>query len=246
VTVNWGLRSAGPAETMIVWHGRGRLRTPSYEEFEVAAALAHALECDAHLCAEGLIAYHPPTRTGLETALDGELISALTQAQIAGRRPGVLPPLIKQILDLTEQAGCARDVEVKDLSVVATLMELLDGYAPESTLITSFLDGALRTAKRHNPQIKTGLLLGLPHADFSVRYSELFPTRRLASCSADLIVPHIRLVQLGVLRRCGGHPALVWGVNTPGAMRACFVNPKVIGFVTDDLETALRVRGSLL
>jgi hypothetical protein len=29
-------------------------------------------------------------------------------------------------------------------------------------------------------------------------------------------------------------------------MRACFVNPKVIGFITDDVEAALRVRASLL
>ena len=87
-------------------------------------------------------------------------------------------------------------------------------------------------------ELSTGLLLGLPNVGLAVRRSELFPKRRLDRCAADLIVPHYRLFRLGVLARCGNRPGLVWGVNTRSAMLACLMHPKVIGFITADLDTA--------
>ena len=59
------------------------------------------------------------------------------------------------------------------------------------------------------------MLLGAPHGGLRLRFSELFPARRLRGCGARFVAPNWRLLRLGFLRRMrrAGFPVLVWTVN---------------------------------
>ncbi len=106
-------------------------------------------------------------------------------------------------------------------------------------MFTSFLESAISTLRRLEPEYPAGLLLGQETTDF-------FPRKRLKACGANFAVPHRSMLGLGLLRRLRsmGLPAWIWTVNDTQQMKALF-ELGVAGIITDRPDLALAVRATL-
>jgi glycerophosphoryl diester phosphodiesterase len=211
--------------------------------FEAAIELgAEFIEFDVRRTSDrSLIVLHDAT-------IGGASVASLTRDAIH-QKSGQKPPLLVEVLELT--AGrIGLDVELKEDGYVAeVLAEVGPRSEPERLVYTSFLDAVVEQIRRRERSTKTGLILGqsspLPY--LRTRLSELFPVPRLRQCGATFAVVHVRLAQLGALRRAhaAGFASLVWTVNGAAHLRHFLSDPRVSGVITDQPEQALAMRGGL-
>ncbi len=185
----------------------------------------------------------------LITLHDAELgdrpVASLTWDEIT-RILGHRPPSLAEVLDLAK-GRIELDVELKENGYVERVMAILaTNYGAHETVVTSFLESVVARVKQINPEIKSGLLLGLesPRPYLRTRLSEAFPIRRIRACGADFVAMHQRLAELGALRRAhsAGYPVFVWTVNDDDALRRFLADGRVRGVITDVPEKALALR----
>jgi glycerophosphoryl diester phosphodiesterase len=203
------------------------------EAIELGADL---LEFDVRRTRDGqLIAFH-------DAAVGGRPVQTLTRAEI-GDAKGHLPPLLDEVLDLA-RGRIGLDVELKEDGYVGRVLAALDGIG--DVVITSFIDDVVVEAKRLNPDLRAGLLVGVGRTKQIVktRLSELSPVPRAQACGADLVAMHHALATLGALRRvaAAGFPVFVWTVNDDALLRRFLADPRVEAVITDVPAKALSLR----
>jgi glycerophosphoryl diester phosphodiesterase len=198
--------------------------------FEAAIALgADAIEFDVRRTRDGrLVIHHDPRAGGVAT-------SRLDYADLRRRVAGSGPPLLDEVLELT-RGRIALDVELKEPGYVADVLSRLRRFGVESCLVTSFLDDVVLEAKRHAPELETGLLVA-----FGSRASIV---RRVRASYADYVGLARRLANAPTLVRMAaeGIPCLVWTVNDVAGLDRLLAAPGVAAVITDRPGIALERR----
>jgi glycerophosphoryl diester phosphodiesterase len=140
-----------------------------------------------------------------------------------------------------------------DLKVAAREVELADlcteVLGQGNFVITTRHDGSIRRLRTVRPDVVVGLSIGRapvrigPVVFWWLRWSELFPWRRLRRCGANLVAPHHQLARLGVLAGAArrGLPVLVWTLNTDPLIRAAQRDDRIWAYTTDYPRRALRL-----
>ena len=210
------------------------------EAFEIAISLGcEYAEFDIRRTADDkLIVFH-------DSAIEGTAISELSYDRLCSitYAQGYRVPLLKEVLSLC--AGRIKlDIELKETGYEKRVIRLVKKYFDyDEFQIKSFLDIAAARVKRIDPQITTGLLVGVKHANIKRRANEFFPIRRLHACKADFISPYFRLATKGFIKRMHCHriPVFVWTVNKEKIMLRCIANG-ADGIISDRPDTALSIR----
>jgi glycerophosphoryl diester phosphodiesterase len=232
-----------PAPSPLIFAHRGasaHAAGNSIDAFEKAiAAGADGIEFDVRRTRDNeLIVFH-------DARVAGVPVSALTREDIATRRRR-RPPLLRDVLELAE--GRIRlDVELKEDGYVERVLALVrERFAPDDVVVTSFLDPVVAEAKRLDPEVRTGLLVGVerPAQRLRARRTEQRPVARAQACNADYLAPHHALARLGTLARAdaAGLPTLVWTVNRPEPLRELLADHRVAGIITNFPARALGLR----
>lgn len=127
---------------------------------------------------------------------------------------------------------------------------------PASFILTSLVDESVRLlrnwADERSPETLIGLSLGLgewrhgPIKQVKIRVSEVFPSRRVTRCRANLVVVQHRLADVRVLRWAGRHgiPVLVWTVDKPRKLRR-FLDDHRVWMVTSNHPARAETTASL-
>ena len=125
----------------------------------------------------------------------------------------------------------------------------LDRCAVDRLVITSG-DAAIPHDQRAVSHVRAGLSIGeeinhlAPWMKLRVRFSELFPRRRLERCHADFVAVHRQLADLTVLRYCESRDldAWVWTVDDEPGIARFLADPRVTTLITNRPDIAMRLR----
>jgi len=214
----------------------------SLESFQKAVELgADMIEFDVRKTRDGvLVAFHDPE-------IEGEKISDLSYEELLEITEGIgfKVPTVGEIVNLSKDK-IGLDIELKEEGYEEKVVELVrDNLDYDRYVMKSFYDRCVEEVKRHDPEVKAGLLLGLedPNSKIKTRLSELFPKRRLNRCKADFVSPNYRLLRFFYLKRMWrlGFEVFVWTVNDAGLMER-LIGKGVDAMITDRPDLALRVR----
>jgi glycerophosphoryl diester phosphodiesterase len=160
-------------------------------------------------------------------------VRRLTHGEVQARMAPGQAPLLGDLLDVA--AGrLLVDVELKEAGYVPEAVVLVQDHLPaDSFVITSFLPRVLAAVKRHEPEIRTGLLVAPGAARLAAR--------RLRETGADFLVPHTTLVRTGIVEWAAGEgrACWLWTVNDARAMRAAGADPRVAAMITDKPARAI-------
>lgn len=137
-------------------------------------------------------------------------------------------------------------IELKEAGYEKKVVSMVNTYFDYSEYsIQSFLDIVVRRVKKIDPQVKAGLLVGLEQADFSTRFNEFFPGRRIAECHADFVSAHFRIATTDFILRMkhAQIPVYVWTSDTNKSI-TFLLESEVDGIITNrpDLGVYLRSR----
>jgi glycerophosphoryl diester phosphodiesterase len=218
---------------------------PTLEAFRLAAESGVELvEFDVRRTRDGVLVVSHDPRTG-----SGARIEDVDAATWAAAAPGEVVRM-KDVLPLLRNRAIAH-VDLKERGYEADVVKLciaelgVDGF-----VITSLEDDSIARIKEDYPEVKAALSLGRDLDGKSlgeklrVRFSELFPERRLRECRADAVAVHYRLAGLRVRRACArlGMPIMVWTVNKPSAISKLLRCEDVDVVITDRPADAMRLR----
>lgn len=190
------------------------------------------IEFDVQLTADGgFVAAHDHIFRHAGRKYD---IRRLTQDQFLKTHPD--PLTIQEALQMLSDSGKRAHIDIKfstkDGEAERRLAALAMEYLPPTHMIfTSTEDHVISTLSSwsltHAPGLLVGLSLGKMLTGWNkikaipVRFSELFPTRRLRRCGANLIVSH-RLYARARIAKVAHKmslPLLVWTVDSEKEMR---------------------------
>jgi len=214
----------------------------SLESFRKAVELgADMIEFDVRKTRDDvLIAFHDPE-------IQGEGISGLSYEEllVITEKIGFKVPTVEDVVNLSK-GKIGLDIELKEEGYEERVVELVkDHLGYDSYMMKSFSDECVKSIKRYDRGVKTGLLLGLEDPEFKVktRLSELFPKRRLNKCRADFVAPNYQLLRFFYLRRMwrAGFEVFVWTVNEVELMER-LISKGVDALITDRPDLALKVR----
>lgn len=165
---------------------------------------------------------------------------------------------VAQLLEMAQgKAGLQMDLKEEgyELEVVALALQYLKA---DDFVITTLEDASVRLIKEQCAlqaltAPKVGLSLGrrLKGASLrrwlAVRFSELFPGKRLEWCHADFVAAHYRLASAHVLRYCQRRhvPVWVWTVDKRSALIRFLRDPGVTTLITNKPHLALALRSTL-
>jgi len=200
----------------------------SLEAVRQAVALGcDAIEIDVRRTADGRMVIVHDARVRLRP------VGRLDHHQVLSRVQVGQAPLLDHVLE--QAAGrILVDVELKEDGYVTRAMAAIAArLTPDQYVVTSFRPAILAQAKRHLPEVRTGLLLGprgAPHAG-----------RRLREAGADFLAPHVSLARVGVLDWAAsrGLACWVWTVNDAATLRALSADVRVAALITDTPGQAL-------
>jgi glycerophosphoryl diester phosphodiesterase len=218
---------------LVVAHRGAWSKAPqnSLQALEDAIALGCEMaEIDVRSTRDGhLVVVHDARVRGVPVAAQdlGELRARVALGQA---------PLLHEMVELA--AGrIALDVELKDSWVAPALATLARHLEPESYIVTSFLDAAVRQAGQADPRVRTGLLVrpGRPPRRLEAR---------LAQTGASLLGLPAALARAGLLAWAANRElaSFVWTVNDQRALRSLLADQRVSAVVTDRPELALELR----
>lgn len=200
----------------------------SIRAFDLALELgAHAIEMDIRRTKDKkMICFHDPE-------IEGRPIREFSYDEIQSRVSWTVPTLETVV----ERYGgkILLDVELKESGYERQIVKALSGLDPQDYMVKSFGDIIIVRIKEYNPEITTGLLLGLPKSPHPLyRYKEFFPESRLRRTQADFISPHYRLLQARFIKRMNDLeiPILVWTVNSL-SLGQKLLSKGVSGIITD-------------
>jgi glycerophosphoryl diester phosphodiesterase len=231
--------------TLVIAHRGASAAAPenTLEAFQRAIDLgADMIELDVRRTRDGrLVTFH-------DRAVGGAPVDTLTLAEMSARL-GRTPALLDEVVALV-RGRIRLNLELKEAGYVESALEAAAPLGAENVLVTSFIDTVVTEAKRLQPALETGLLMGIdrpPQQRIRTRLSELLPVQRAQACGADLIALHFSLARLGALSRAAaaGYPAIVWTVNDARGLREFLRDRRVAGVITDDPERALRERARI-
>ncbi len=215
----------------------------SLESFRKAIEIGvDMIEFDVRRTKDGkLVAFH-------DSDIDGRKISSLTYSEIVkiSESIGFKVPLVEDVIKLSK-GKVGLDIELKEEGYEDILIKLVRGHLDHDEFVMkSFSDRAVKAIKRHDPKIRTGLLLGVenPENKLKTRLSELFPGRRLKRCGADFVSPNYRLLKLFFMRRMRERDVYVWTVNDVDLMEK-LMKKGVDGLITDRPDLACKVRSKI-
>ena len=215
------------------------------------------VEFDLQRCADGtLVLNHDSAVPGS----DGRLLLIADQRWEALQELSASPLVTySEALHLLAANGKRAHIDIKfsgyPESERLLAQQALQALGPEGLVLTSLEDDTVSNLRRWAedigyPQILVGLALGrwagdLPWpAKLSLRRSELFPEKRLASCRANLLVANKTLarLRLGRLAASSGLPLLVWTVDHPEELRAWLADQRLWALTTNYPRCAARLR----
>ena len=230
--------------TLVIAHRGASTAAPenTLEAFQKAIDVgADMIELDVRRTRDGrLVTFH-------DRALGGAPVGTLTLAEMSARL-GRTPALLHEVVELV-RGRIRLDLELKEDGYVESVLDAAAPLGPENYIVTSFIDGVVSQAKRLEPALEAGLLMGIdrPERHIRTRLSELRPVQRAQACRADFIALHFTLARLGALSRAAaaGYPAIVWTVNDARGLREFLRDRRVTGVITDLPERALRVRAKI-
>jgi glycerophosphoryl diester phosphodiesterase len=219
---------------------------PAAERYRRAIELgADFVELDVHRTADGVYVVAHDDLTPSRRA-----INATTYEDFRGEL-GVEALRLDELLDIAEgRAGI--HIDLKELGYEGELVHLVRGRFPDGRLVFTGSDASIKALKGQFPDARAGLSLGddLEGAPLwrriRVRWSELFPARRLRLCGADFLAVHQQLARLTVLRFCAraGIPAWVWTVDDKPEIARFLADPRVTTLITNRPDLALSLRAS--
>ena len=185
-----------------------------------------------------LIVFHNPT-------LYSKPLNTLTYEEInhITHMEGYQIPLLEEVLVLCH-GKIHLDIELKETGYEEEVLTLVKKYFSYSEFfIKSFHDCSVLTIKQLDPNVTTGLLIGIETLDVKKRLSEYFPRHRLRHCKADFISPHYQFLTKEFLFRMKIQriPVYVWTVNQPSLIER-FLHSSVAGIITDYPDRALNLR----
>ena len=194
---------------LIAHRGRSEAPHPDITLAAFAAALdegADMVECDVRRLANGELAcFH-------DAAIAGRPLASLSHSELEVLA-GFAVPRLEELAQLCRERGAGLDLELKERGCAVEALAAVTGLT--ELWVKSFHDDVVREVLTAQPGAHAGLLLGVPRGGLRLRFSELFPARRLRGCGARFVAPNWRLLRLGFLRRMrrAGFPVLVWTVN---------------------------------
>lgn len=245
--------------------GRDRAAENKRSTLERAAGLGcEFVELDVQVTAdEKLVLLHdgrlrisgrvvPVSSVRYETLVEtlGDVVTLGEVATILAGRAGAHVDL-----KLVSAPECYDDPE-STLEVKA-VEQVLERLEPGGVVVTSQDDRSVRAVRTwavvHAPELRVGLSLGrgvtstgLLHF-LPVKFSELFPRRRLESSGANLVVASKGLARMhvaGVARRLG-LPLLVWTVDDGRGLRYWLSHERAWLVTTNVPSRALRLRARI-
>jgi len=188
-----------------------------------------------------LIAHH-------DAFMEGKPIRDLAYEEIRNmaRDQGFPLATLEEIL-LYAKGKIKLDVELKEEGYEKEVVDLLSRhFSKDQFVVTSFRDSCIKRVKENDPEIKTGLVLGIlkPSHLIFTRLSEFFPIRRFKKVRADLLVPNWELLKFGFLNRVKSKnvPVFVWTVNDEEMIRKLLHDDRVDGIITDRPHLAISLR----
>ena len=212
------------------------------EAFEKAIEIgAQAMEFDVRLTRDKvIISYHD------EYIEEGLKISNLTYNEIEEKanKKGFSVPTVEEILKISKNK-IILDIELKETGYEEELIQLVTSYLGyEQFFMKSFLDESIIKIKEIDPNIRTGLLLGVnkPKNLILTRISELFPHYRILKAKPDFISPNYQVLKLGFINRMKLHklPIFVWTVNDEVLMKK-LLKSDITAIITDYPDFGLKV-----
>ena len=198
-------------------------------------AKAHGIEFDIRRTKDNiLICVHDPDIFGVPVSqLSWSDIECLNKTHHLE-----IPTLEEILIRLPNTIRLDMEIKIPDI-VDSAVRTALSHRPPNSFVVTSFLDSAIKTIKREHPEIRAGLILGEknPKPYFKTRLSELYPQHRLRDANADFVVPHWRLLKLSFLKRMdrGGWPVWLWTVNAPRHLQRWLNRPEIEVVISDNV-----------
>lgn len=157
---------------------------------------------------------------------------------------------IPTLADTLERYGDAIfwNIELKEAGYERQVVEVITRFiTPTRFVLTSFIDESIKLIRCSYPQIEAGLILGTdkPKYGLITRLSELYPMHRAGRSGASVLAVDVRLLRFGLLKnvRCFRGKVWVWTVNDHKSLRRLMMTPSIHGIFTDDVESAVRIRG---
>jgi glycerophosphoryl diester phosphodiesterase len=232
-------------KTIIIAH-RGAsafARENTIESYQRAIELgADMIEFDVRRTKDHvLIAHH-------DAFMEGKPVRDLVYKEMSkmARNQGFSIAALEEVLQCT-RGKIKLDVELKEEGYEKEVVDLLSRYfQKDQFVVTSFRDSCIKRVKENDPEIKTGLILGIlkPGNLIFTRLSEFFPIRRCKKARADMLVPNWELLKFGFLERVKRKniPVFVWTVNDEEMIRKLLHDGRVAGLITDRPDFAMLLR----
>ena len=221
----------------------------TYETYKNAITSgAEYVEFDIRRTQDGVLVVHHDEHAGDS----GPRIKDLPYGQLRGIL-GYAIPRAEDVMRLLAGKTTGH-LDLKEVGYEAEVMNLaLETFGPGSFVATSLEDASILAIKQDFPQVTAALSLGRDLADVprakwaSVRYSELFPLRRIRACRADWVAVNHNLARWGVLKLCGQHGigAMVWTVDTDHLIDQFLADERVNVLVTNRPKYAVARREQL-
>lgn len=210
------------------------------EAFQIAMDVhADAIELDVRQTLDKvLVVYHDET-------MNAKPIRTLTYQQLesASEASGYHIPTLEEVLKFC-QNRIQLLIELKEAGYEKQLISMVNTYySYEQYCLQSFLDIVVRRIKKIDPNVTTGLLVGVKGADFRTHFNEYFPIRRLRDCHADFISAYYMLTTPDFLLRMTQKeiPVYAWTTDEPKAIRR-LLEAEIDGIITNRPEAGVYLR----
>jgi glycerophosphoryl diester phosphodiesterase len=182
----------------------------------------------------------------------GTLVKDLPYEQLC-ELLGYAAPRVEDVMRLLGDKAIGH-LDLKEVGYEAEVINLaLETFGPGHFVATSLEDASILTIKEGFPQVRAALSLGRDLAEVpqakraSVRYSELFPLRRIRACRADWVAVNYKLAHWGVLKLCSQHGigAMVWTVDADNLIDRFLADERVNVLITNRPKYAVGRREQL-
>lgn len=150
-------------------------------------------------------------------------------------------PLLEDVLKLSK-GKIQIDLEIKEAGYEAETIKMIKDYFNlDEIIITSFKSSVLRTIKRIEPKLKTGLIIG-KKSPWHV-FKDLFAIFRLKILKADILVTnhHYLKIKLYYIAYWLRIPVYVWTVNDEKLIKKYIQDKKISAIITDKPQKALKL-----
>lgn len=177
--------------------------------------------------------------------INGIPLKTLTYHQLCdiANSMGFQVPTLEEALQLCQNRAQLL-IELKEAGYEKRTIHLVNSYFNYADYsIQSFLDIVVRRIKKIDPKVRAGLLVGTEVADFSTRFNEFFPARRIHECLADFVSAHYRIATIDFVLRMNhaNIPVYVWTVDSPKVISS-FLETEVAGIITNRPDVGIFMR----